>query len=119
VNAAEMAEEGRRLSGLLDKALRKHAEHVQAAAEAERKYRHGRQVAYLQTSGTVDERKAAVDDKTADLRFERDLAEGLRQTALEAIRSRRAQVSLLQSVANAYKAEAGFDRFGPELEPVA
>jgi hypothetical protein len=114
LTAAEMAAEGRRLSDLLDKALRKHAEHVQAAAEAERKYRHARQLAYIQAHGTVDEKKAAVDDKTADLRFERDLADGLRQTALEAIRSRRAQVSLLQSVANAYKAEADFDRTSME-----
>jgi hypothetical protein len=113
VNAAEMAAEGRRLSGLLDKALSKHAEHVRAAAEAEQKYRHARQVAYLQTSGTVDEKKAAVDDKTADLRFERDLAEGLRQTALEAIRSRRVQISLIQSVMATEREEMGFTRTGP------
>jgi hypothetical protein len=119
VNAAEMAEEGRRLSRLLDDALRFHSEKVREAAEAERKYRHARQVAYLRADGTVDEKKAAVDDRTADLRFERDVAEGLRQTALEAIRSRRAQISLLQSVANAYKAEADFARTGPDLEPVA
>lgn len=107
-----MAQEGSRLSKLLDEALRYHSEQVRAAAKAEQEYRHARQMAYLQAHGTVDEKKATVDDKTADLRFTRDVAEGLRQTALEAIRSRRAQLSLLQSVANAYRAEADFDRTG-------
>lgn len=103
MNAAEMAQEGSRLSRLLE---------VRAAAKAEQEYRHARQMAYLQAHGTVDEKKATVDDLTADLRFVRDVAEGLRQTALEAIRSRRAQMSLLQSVANAYKAESDWERMG-------
>lgn len=113
MNAGEMAAEGRRLSGLLDQALRKHTEHVQAAAEAERKYRHARHVAYLHATGTVDQQKAEVDDKTADLRFERDVAEGLRQTALEAIRSRRVQIGLIQSVMATEREEMGFTRTGP------
>lgn len=112
MTAAQMAQEGGRLSKLLDDALRFHSDQVKAAAKAEQAYRHSRQMAYLQVTGTVDEKKADVDAKTADLRFTRDVAEGLRQTALEAIRSRRAQISLLQSVANAYKAEADFDRMG-------
>jgi hypothetical protein len=48
-----------------------------------------------------------------DLRHRRDLADGQRLAALEACRSRRTQLSALQSLLAAHKSEADFARTGP------
>lgn len=82
-------------------------------AQAERAYRFGRSTAYLATSGTVGEREARVDQSVSDLRYERDLAEGLKVSALEAVRSNRGVLSAVQTLANLYREEASFDRTGP------
>ncbi len=112
-----MAELGRLLSQQLMEAEAEHSHQVEEAAEAERAYRHLQARAFaLCPSGTVPERDAWVKDYCADARFRRDLADGFRQAALEAVRSRRQEISLLQSVANAYKAEADFHRLGPEVD---
>ncbi len=109
MNAQEMATEGARLSKLLDDALNYVGRQVKEAAEAEREYRKDKALAWLQApSGTVPEREAWVNGQTADQRFRRDLADGMRRAGMEAVHSRRQQISLLQSVANAYKAEAEF-----------
>jgi hypothetical protein len=102
-------------------------------ALAERLYRMERARAYLQAKGkTVGEREANVDlapitgderispnerrsepDTVSDLRYRRDLAEGLKVAALERVRSARQEVSALQSLASLAKEEAAFDRVGP------
>jgi hypothetical protein len=53
------------------------------------------------------------DSAAVHLRKARDIAEGMKMAALEAVRSRRAQLSAVQSIANAVKAETEFARTGP------
>lgn len=111
----EIAEDMRRLSRLLDQGLAALRDQAREFAEAERDYRHAKATAWLQApEGTVPERTAWVEGQTADLRFRRDLADGLRQAALEAVRSRRAQVSGRQSELAAYREEAALLRFGQD-----
>lgn len=116
----EAAEEMRRLSGLLDKgidALRRESRHY---AEAEDAYRMAHATAYVAADGPAHLRKARADlatsaerVATSAERVESHLADGMRQAALEAVRSRRAQVSAVQSLLNAYRAEAEFAATGP------
>lgn len=83
-------------------------------AKKERAYRLGRATALLAVEGgTVSVREAKADQATADLRYERDLAEGLKVSALEAVRSNRGVLSAIQTVVNLYREEAAFDRTGP------
>lgn len=110
----DMAEEMARLSRLLDQGLQALRDQAREVAESEQAYRRLKAEAWLQApEGTVSERSAWVDGKTADARFARDLAEGMRTAALEAVRSRRTQVSALQSLLAAHRAEADFARTGP------
>ena len=100
-----------RYSRLIDQGISALRDQAQEMAEAEREYRRAKALAYVSiTEGTAAAREAAVQGATADLRYQRDLAEGLRQAALEAVRSRRTQISALQSLLNAHKAEAEFVR---------
>lgn len=87
---------------------------VRREASAEAEYRKARANAYLATSGTVGEREASVDKTVADERYNAHLAEGLSKSALEAVRNRRTQLSVLQTVANSVKEEMKFARTGPE-----
>jgi hypothetical protein len=82
-------------------------------ANAEAEYRKAKANAYLATSGTVGEREAQVDKTIADERYAAHLAEGLAQSALEAVRNRRTQLSVLQTVAGAIKEEMRFERTAP------
>lgn len=116
MNAVEMAEEGRRLTRLLDDALNYVSRQVKEAAQAENDYRHAKARAWVEApAGTVPEREAWVNGVTADARQRRDLADGMRRAGMEAVHSRRVQISLLQSIANAYRAEAEMYRTGPEM----
>lgn len=83
-------------------------------AEAERAYRKSRALAWVEAEGTAAHREAQVDALTADLRFERDCQEGLKRAAIESVRARSQQISLLQSLLSAGRAEAEFARTGPE-----
>lgn len=106
--------EAYRLSGLLDKGILALRDASVAYAEAEHAYREKKAVAYLETeSGTVAEREAHVYAIMGDFRRRRDLADGERLAALEAVRSRRTQLSAVQSLLAAYKSEADFARTGP------
>lgn len=69
----EIAEEMRRLSGLLDEALRWAADRIKDYAEKESAYRKAKSDAWVRVrveipSGTVPERSAWVESVTADLR---------------------------------------------------
>lgn len=110
---AEMSREGRRLSELLDAALAMLKEQIKEAAGAERDYRHAKAQAWIKApEGTAAFREAWVNGQTADLRYKRDVAVGMERACREAIRSRQTQISLLQSVASAHRADAHMDRFG-------
>lgn len=110
----DMADEMARLSRLLDQGLQALRDQAREVAETEQAYRRLKAEAWVTApEGTVPEREAWVNGKTADARFARDLAEGMRTAALEAVRSRRTQVSALQSLMAAHRAEAEFSRVGP------
>jgi len=100
-----------RLSQLLDKGVAALRDAAVEYAEAEHKYRETKAMAYLETeSGTVAEREAHVYALVGGHRRDRDLADGQRLAALEAIRSRRAQLSAVQSIISAHRAEAELTR---------
>ena len=100
-----------RLSQLLDRGIMALRDAGIAYAEAEHEYRSQNAMAYLETeSGTVAEREAHVYALVGDFRRLRDLADGQKLAALEAVRSRRAQLSAVQSILSAYRAEAELAR---------
>ena len=100
-----------RLSQLLDKGIMALRDAAVAYAEAEHEYRSQNAMAYLETeSGTVAEREAHVYALVGDHRRRRDLADGQKLAALEAVRSRRAQLSAVQSILSAHRAEAELAR---------
>lgn len=105
--------EAHRLSGLLDKGVAALREAGIAYAEAEHDYRKAKAEAYLVTGGTVAEREAQAYGMVGDRRRSRDLADAGRVAALEAVRSRRTQLSALQSLLAAHRSEADFARTGP------
>jgi hypothetical protein len=118
MNVAEMVDEVRRLSDLLDNGITALRQKGHAAAEAERDYRKAKAQAWVTAAdGTGPERQAAVDGQCADLRYARDLAENQAKAALEAVRARRQQLSALQSIAAAQREEAGFAKYGQEVGP--
>lgn len=121
----EMHSEAQRLGRQIDEGIRTLREQAEALAEAENVYRKARAEAWVRCPNdppgtkmhdrewTSARRDAWVDAETAGLRRVRDIAEGMRQAALEAIRARRQQLSALQSLAAADRAEAEFVRTGP------
>jgi hypothetical protein len=114
VNLQDATDDMRRLFDLIDAGLKAVRDQATEFAEAEAAYRKAKAQAWLAApAGTVPEREAFVNGNTADQRQRRDLADGMRQAALEAVRSRRGQVSALQSLLNAQRAEAEFVRTGP------
>ena len=122
---AEMATEVERLSSKIDDGIRVLREQSEALAEAEMVYRHAKARAWVECptdepgvkSGerewTAARREAWVNSETAELRRDRDLAEAMRQAALEAVRARRAQLSACQTLLNAHAAEANLAATGP------
>jgi hypothetical protein len=109
-----LAAEANRLSALLDKGIMALRDAAVTYAHAEHDYRERKAMAYLETeSGTVAEREAHVYAIMGDYRLRRDLADGERLAALEAVRSRRTQLSAVQSLLAAHKSEADFARTRP------
>lgn len=116
MNTADTFAEASRLSHLIDAAIEALKNTSVAFAEAERDYRRSKSRAWLECKSLdmlAKEKEAWVDAESSDDRYKRDIAEGMRQAALEAARSRRAQLSALQTFLNAEKAEADFARTGP------
>jgi hypothetical protein len=108
---ATLTAEAMRLSGLLDKGIIALRDAGVAFAESEHRYRAASAMAYLETeSGTVAEREAHVYALVGEHRRDRDLADGQRVAALEAVRSRRAQLSAVQSILAAHRAESELAR---------
>ena len=121
----ELSSEMLRLSRVLDRGIAEMRDRAVAFAQAEHEYRLARATHQL-TAGeelqkkrglekpTVDEKKAWVDLQTARERLRSQEAEGLKYAAMEAVRSRRGQLSALQTVANAFKEEAKLAQTGPQ-----
>lgn len=121
----EMAAEVERLSGLIDDGIKVLRQQSIALAESEMTYRKSKAQSWVtcptddpgvkagEREWTAARREAWVNGDTAELRRDRDLAEAMRQTALEAVRARRAQLSALQTLLNAHAAEANLAGTGP------
>lgn len=114
---SEYMDEMRRLSTLLDDALAFLRRQCVEFAEADDAYRMVKATVYLASSGTVAERQSHVDLASSDQRKRAHLAEGMKQAGLEAVRSRRAQISALQSLLSAEREETSLARTGPEMMP--
>lgn len=115
MNLPELTTEMLRLSKLLDDALGYLRRSTEEYAEAEHAYRLAKASAWIEApAGTVAEREARINGATASMRRTRDLADGMKSAAMEAVRSRRAQLSALQTLAGAYREEAQLARTGPQ-----
>ncbi len=111
---AKYGDEMHRLSAKLEQALTMLYQQAQEAAKAEVEYRQAHATAALKAEGTVDQRKARADLETTKQLFDYRLAGNMLDASKEAVRSRRAQISLLQSAIAAERVEAEFDRTGPQ-----
>ena len=125
MNPVAAFEEMQRLSRLIDAGIEALREQSRTLAEAERTYRKAKAEAWVkvprdgtddktQRNWTAGRREAWVDAETADQPYERDVADGMRQAALEAVRARRTQISALQTLLNAEAEEAKLVRTGPQ-----
>lgn len=74
-------------------------------AKKESAYRKAKAIAYLSVDGTVEARKAKVDERCGDERQTAYLARAARESALENVKSIRAQLSALQSIAASVRSE--------------
>lgn len=122
MNLADAAVEMTRLSRLLDAGISQLRQQAHDLAHAEAHYRKAKAEAWVlcpndphdvrsgEREWTAARREAWVNAETAELRRVRDIAEGMRLAALEAVRSRRTQISALQSLLKAHEAEAEFER---------
>ncbi len=104
----EAADEMRRLSTLLEAGLDAMRRFAVEYADAEAHYREAKAKAWVACPRTEDgkavvakEREAIVDANTAKERRARDIADSMRQAALESVRSRRAQISAMQTLLRA------------------
>lgn len=120
----ELVAELGRLSQEVDRALRFVREQAEHYAKAEDAYRMARAKLQLEAEAglrehhgidkpTVDEKRAYVDLNTSKERVAAHLADGLLKAGFEAVKSRRAQLSALQSASNAVRAELELSRTGP------
>lgn len=64
-------------------------------------------------TGTVDYKKAQVDQITERERLAAHIAEGILDSTRERVRSLRAVLNAIQTIAGIHKVEANFDRTGP------
>lgn len=124
---AEMYAQAMHFSTLIDQGCAAMREYADDYAEAEAIYRKAISEAWVRCPNddpsvkagerewTAARREAWVNAQCADLRKARDLAEAMKQAALESVRSRRAQLSAIQTFANAHREEAAFVRTGPAV----
>lgn len=111
LSVSEAFAEAQRLNRLLDAGIDAIRTQAVALAEAENLYRKARAEAWTRVprdggkDWTAGRREAWVDAETADLRRARDIAEGVQRAAIEAVRARRQQLSVLQSFVAAERSE--------------
>lgn len=103
----EMIHESERLSKLIDNGITALVQASTDMAHAEHALRKAVALAWAEApNGTVPFKEAWVESATADEKLAFDIAESGRYNALEAVRSRRAQLSAIQSIMAAHRAEA-------------
>lgn len=103
----EIIHESERFSRLIDAGIESMVSASKDMAHAEHALRVATAKAWaVAPSGTVPFKEAWVEAETADQKLAFDMGETQRYNALEAVRSRRAQLSAIQSIMAAYRAEA-------------
>ena len=85
-------------------------------ASTTRRTRVSRWTRYSMMPFLAKEKEALVDAEVKHEREARDIAVGLREAALEAVRNARAQLSALQSLLASYRAEAELVKTGPAFD---
>jgi len=104
-----------RLSALIDEGISALVKSAHDVAQAEFDYRKAKARAWVEApQGTVPVREAWVEAQTAELKRTLDISEGMKQASLEAVRSRRQQLSAVQSLLAAWKADQDFHRTRPQ-----
>lgn len=114
MNAAELNQILIREKREIDEAVAELERRTVEAAEAEAVYRMAKSTAYLATTGTVAEREARAENAINQLRKQRDMAEGLRASGLQALKAKCQKLSASQTMGSLSKEEAAFARTGPE-----
>lgn len=106
--------------GHIDTAQKALEQALDEEAHAEHNYRQARAQAWGELKARTGDAKLVATEKedwinghTAELRLLRDAAVGKSKAAQEQVRNRRAQLTGLQSVSNAIKAEAELARTAP------
>lgn len=118
MNTSELVAQTQLYSARLDRGITELFENAVRLADAEHAYRLAVAKAWVSNAeGTSPARKAQVDSDTADLRRVRDLSEGMRVAYLEAVRSARAQLSAMQSVAASMRAELEMHTYSQTGQP--
>ena len=108
---AHLIEEGNRFLTRIEECESDYQSAGNVVAEAERNYRKSKADAMSNSpKGTVAEKEAWVNGQTADLRFERDVANNNKIHALESMRNSRQQLSFVQTAINGLREEMGFAR---------
>lgn len=116
MSTADVIREADRLNVLIDEELRLYREQGAVAADAEQAYRHGKDDAWqrcprdpegVRQNGEwpAKRREAWVDAQVADLRHARDIAVHTSEGARDALRIHERQLSVLQTLTNAERAE--------------
>ena len=109
MNLAELAARARELSTLAETGIKTLRDSGRREADAEHTYRKARAEAWAITADAgmlAKEREDKVNALTADERRARDIESALIRAAHEALRLRRQELSVLQSLAAAHRAEA-------------
>ena len=109
----EYGPEMQRLSKKLETALTMLYSQAKEAAQTEGAYKQAKATAVIGADGTVLERESRADLATTKELLAYRLASNLLDASKEAVRSRRAQISLLQSAIAAERTEAEFERTRP------
>ena len=101
------------LSARIDEGIRELAASAKEVAESQYELRKARAIAWVEAPpGTVPVREAWVEAKTADEELRHELAEARKVTAIEALRSRRQQMSAIQSLMKADHIDFEDSRYG-------
>ena len=116
-------------NGLAEAAIETLAEAVESYANAEKDYRETRGKAIItygaesdpltgkKRTGQAIDALIDADGGVLNARLTRDIAEGMKQVAVEEVRLRTTQVSAAQTVAGAFKSEANYERTRVHTEP--
>ncbi len=102
-----MSSEIERLIGLLELRTDEYRVYAVEAAEAEVDYKKSFALALLRADGSVAQREAEATLKADEELRKRRAAEAVRDSCLEAMRSLRAQLSALQTLARMEQDQAG------------